>query len=415
MIKYLKLSFLVVFFSGTLLAQQSFVYTYELTEFNRAVELYKDKQYQAAQILFDKVKSKTDNMEVESDCAYYFANCAIRLDQMGADVLVESFVEDYPTSTKTNQAYIEVAHYYFDQGNYPKSLEWFDKADSNNMSQAEREKYNFQKGYAYFTAKNTKEATKYFNQVVNSKTFGSQAKYYLGYMSYETDDYKSANQYFDQVSDQEKYKEKMGYFQADMNFKLGNFQKAIDLGLEQLPKSKGEERSELSKIIGESYFNLKQYDKALPHLLAYNGKKGKWTNTDFYQLGYTYYQQKDYENAISQFNKIIDGNDGVAQNAYYHLAESYLKTDKKQQALNAFKTASEMEFDLKIQEDAYLNYTKLSYEIGNPYKSVPEIMNAYLDKYPNSPYKSEINNLLISSYITSKNYKEALSLLEKNK
>ena len=149
--------------------------------------------------------------------------------------------------------------------------------------------------------------------------------------------------------------------------------------------------------------------------MAYKGKKGKWNNTDFYQLGYTYYQQKDYENAISQFNKIIDGNDGVAQNAYYHLAESYLKTDKKQQALNAFKTASEMEFDLKIQEDAYLNYAKLSYEIGNPYKSVPEVMNDYMAKYPNTPYKSEINTLLISSYITSKNYKEALVLLEKNK
>ncbi|NHM05271.1 tetratricopeptide repeat protein [Flavobacterium celericrescens] len=415
MIKYLKLSFLVVFFSGTLLAQQSSVYTHDLSEFNRAIELYKDKQYQAAQILFDKVKTKTHNQEVEADCAYYIANCAIRLNQMGADVLVEAFVEDYPTSTKTNQAYIEVAHYYFDEGNYPKSLEWFDKADSNSMSQADKEKYNFQKGYAYFTAKNNKEATKYFNMVVNSKTFGSQAKYYLGYMSYETDDYKSANEYFEQVSDQDKYKEKMGYFQADMNFKLGNFQKAIDLGEAQMPKSRADEKSELSKIIGESYFNLKKYDKALPYLLDYKGKKGKWNNTDFYQLGYAYYQQKDYENAIAQFNKIIEGNDAVAQNAYYHLAESYLKTDKKQQALNAFKTASEMEFDAKIQEDAYLNYAKLSYEIGNPYQSVPEIMNAYLAKYPNSSYKQEINTLLISSYITSKNYKEALSLLEKNK
>ena len=87
---------------------------------------------------------------------------------MGADVLVESFVEDYPTSNKNKSRYIEVAHYYFDQGNYPKSLEWFDKADSNNMSQAERENI-ISKGYAYFTAKNTKEATKYFNQVVNSR------------------------------------------------------------------------------------------------------------------------------------------------------------------------------------------------------------------------------------------------------
>jgi TolA-binding protein len=42
-------------------------------------------------------------------------------------------------------------------------------------------------------------------------------------------------------------------------------------------------------------------------------------------------------------------------------------------------------------------------------------MNAYLSKYPNTSYKQEINTLLISSYITSKNYKEALVLLEKNK
>jgi len=62
-----------------------------------------------------------------------------------------------------------------------------------------------------------------------------------------------------------------------------------------------------------------------------------------------------------------------------------------------------------------LNYAKLSYEIGNPYQSVPSILNGYLNKYPNSPFKQEINNLLIDSYISSKNYKEALVLLEKNK
>lgn len=415
MIKILKFSFFLIFATHTIWAQQSSIYTHDLKEFDKAVALYKDKQYQSAQILFDNVKNNVTNDEIKADCAYYIANCAIRLNQMGADDLIEQFVEDYPTSTKQNQAYIEVAHYYFDQGSYAKSLEWFDKANENSMSYEDLEKYNFQKGYVYFTVKNTSEATKYFNKVINSKTYGSQAKYYLGYMSYETDDYENATQYFDQVQDKEKYKEKMGYFQADMNFKLGKFQEAINLGLEQLPKSNAIEKSELSKIIGESYFNLKQYDKALPYLLDYRGKKGKWNNTDYYQLGYAYYQQKDYENAIAQFNKIINGNDFVAQNAYYHLAESYLKTDKKQQALNAFKTASEMDFDLKIQEDAFLNYAKLSYEIGNPYQSVPEVLNAYLNKYPNTSYKQEINNLLISSYITSKNYKEALSLLEKNK
>lgn len=396
-------------------AQQSNIYTHELTDFDKAVALYKDKQYQAAQILFNKVKTANSNYEVKSDCAYYSANCAIRLEQSGADAMMEDFVKDYPTSSKQNQAFIEVAHYYFEQSNYPQALKYFEKVDEGSMTNEEREKFNFQKGYCFFSAKNKKEADKYFNKVANSKEFGSQAKYYLGYMAYETDNYKEATQYFDQVQDQDKYKEKMSYFQADMNFKLGNFQKAIDLGVPQLSKSNAEEKSELNKIIGESYFNLKQYDEALPYLKEYRGKKGKWNNTDFYQLGYAYYKAGDYENAIGEFNKIISGQDGVAQNAYYHLGESYLKLGKKQEALNAFKTASEMEFEAKIQEDAYLNYAKLSYEIGNPYQSVPEVLMGYLNKYPQTAYKQEIENLLINSYITSKNYKEALSLLEKNK
>ena len=83
-----------------------------------------------------------------------------------------------------------------------------------------------------------------------------------------------------------------------------------------------------------------------------------------------------------------------------------MNTDKKQQALNAFKNASEMQKKKKIQEDANLNYAKLSYEIGNSYQSVPDVLNSFMTKYPNSPNKTELQTLLINSYITSKNYKE---------
>ncbi|OUL60186.1 lipopolysaccharide assembly protein LapB [Flavobacterium sp. AJR] len=406
---------LVLLLSIKVSAQKSAIYTYDLKDFDKALSLYNDKQYTSAQIIFEKVKDKETREEVKADCAYYIANCAIRTNQPNADELMERFVEDYPISTKQNQAYIEVAHYFFDQANYPKALQWFDRVDENYMSKSDLDKFNFQKGYSYFNSKKKKEATAYFNKVVNSPEYGSQAKYYLGFMAYEGDDYKEATKYFDEVSGEEKYKEKLSYYQADMNFKLGNFQKAIDLGQKAMPKSNEIEKSELNKIIGESYFNLKAYDKAIPFLVQYKGKKGKWNNTDFYQLGYAYYQQKDYENAISQFNKIIEGKDFVAQNAYYHLGQSYLNTDKKQQALNAFKNATEMDFDKAIQEDASLNYAKLSYEIGNSYQTVPAVLLDFLKKYPNNSSKSEVEKLLIDSYISSKNYSEALTLLEKNK
>ncbi|KAB1158020.1 tetratricopeptide repeat protein [Flavobacterium luteum] len=414
--KFSRLFFLLFLIEFTIVsAQKTAIYTNDLQDFNRAISLYKENQYQSAQIIFDKVKSAIKSTDIQADCSYYSAICAIHLNQSNADEAMENFVRDYPTSPKQNQAYIEVAHYYFDQGKFPQALEWFDKVDESSLSYDNLDRFNFQKGYSYFSANKKKEATPYFNKVLNSKEFGSQAKYYLGFMAYDNDDYKNATKYFDQVSSEEKYSEKLSYFKADMNFKSGNFQKAIDLGLVAMPKSTALEKSELNKIIGESYFNLKQYDKSISYLSAYKGKKGRWSNTDFYQLGYAYYEQNDFENAISQFNKIIEGKDAVAQNAYYHLGKSYMNTDKKQQALNAFKNASEMQYDLKIQEDANLNYAKLSYEIGNSYQSVPDVLSAFISKYPNSPSKQEVETLLINSFITSKNYKGALELLEKNK
>jgi hypothetical protein len=75
--------------------------------------LFNDGQFHP-KLYLKKVKSETNDDELKSDCSYYDATCAIRLNQANADIM-ERFVSDYPTSAKSNQAFIEVAHYYFDQ------------------------------------------------------------------------------------------------------------------------------------------------------------------------------------------------------------------------------------------------------------------------------------------------------------
>lgn len=404
-----------VFTSLSGFSQQSAVYTHSMVEFNRALEMYNNGQYLAAQNLFDKIKDKSDDETIKSDCAYYIANAAVRLNQQDADTLMEEFVHDYPTSLKRNSAYLDVADYYFENGKYSQAQKWYDQVDSSSLSAKAQEKYNFNKGYVHFQAKRFDEAKKYFNRVTTSQQYGAQAKYYLGYIAYEGDDYQEATERFDEVRGDDRYLKDLSYYQADMNFKMGEFERAIAMGKSQFDNSTPQEKNQLSKIIGESYFNLELYADAIPYLKEYKGTNGKWNNTDYYQLGYAYYKQKDYEKAIGEFNKIVDGKNAVSQNAYYHLAESYLKLGKKQQALNAFKNASEMEFNAQIQEDAFLNYAKLSYEIGNSYKSTPLVLLDFIEKYPNNSATNDLKILLIDSYITSKNYKEALNLLENNK
>ncbi|NQX85213.1 MAG: tetratricopeptide repeat protein [Flavobacteriaceae bacterium] len=415
MIKKRVLVVALVMWCNFMFAQKSATYTSHLVTYQKALALYKSKQYLAAQSLFNKIEDATTDEVVQSDCAYYIANCAVRMNQHNAEDLIQKFVENYPTSTKRNTAYKDVGDYYYENSKYAYARKWYDKVEESALGREERDAFNFKNGYANYITKDFKTAKQYLSRVENSEKYGSQAKYYIGFIAYEGDDYDNATRYFEQVSDNEKYKEKLSYFQADLNFKLGDFEKAIQLAKTHIPKSNTEEVSELSKIIGESYFNLKQYEEAIPYLTAYRGRKGKWNNTDYYQLGYAYYKQNDFEKAISEFNKIIDGNNSVAQNAYYHLGESCINLEKKQEALNAFRNASQMDYDLKIQEDAWLNYAKISYQIGNPYQSVPQVLAGYLKKYPETLHKEEIQTLLIDSYITSKNYKEALVLLEGKK
>jgi len=404
--------FLGMVLSGT--AQETQIFSHENKQYQDALALYNNQQYQAAQNLFEQVKASTDDEETEANSVYYAANAAIRLGQRGADKLMEDFVERYPTSTKRNSAFMDVADYYFETGKYPYALKWYKKVEQNAMSRKDKERFNFNMGYSYYSANRPDEAEKYLSKVSNSPKYGSQAEYYLGYIAYEQDDYDSANERFDKITDPAVLEEKLSYYQADLNFKLGNFEKAIEMAQKQLPKSNRREISELNKIIGESYFNLERYEEAIPYLKKYKGKRGKWSNTDFYLLGYSYYKQGDFQDAIGQFNKIIDGTNAVAQNAYYHLAECYLKLDQKTEALNAFRNTSQMSFSSAIEKDARLNYARLSYEIGNPYEPVPEVMMAYLEKFPKDEHEDEIKNLLVDSFITSKNFAGAMELLEKN-
>ncbi|NNE75957.1 MAG: hypothetical protein HKN31_02675, partial [Pricia sp.] len=273
-------------FMGT--SQETKIYTHDHKDYQDALALYNNEQYQAAQSIFAKVKNTADDLETKANSAYYEANAAVRLNQLGADRLMEDFVENYPTSTKRNSAYVDVAEYYFETGKYPYALKWYNRVDQKALSRKEMDKFDFNYGYSLFSSGKQKEAERYLQKVENSAVYGSQAKYYLGYMAYQQDDYDTANQRFDEINDPEILEEKMDYYQADMNFKLGKFEEAIALAKQQMARGDRREQSELSKIIGESYFNLEQYANAIPYLEDYKGKRGKWSNTDYYLLGYSY-------------------------------------------------------------------------------------------------------------------------------
>ncbi len=347
----------------------------------------------------------------QKDVQFNKLSNALRLNYSGAEKMLSQFKEDFPNASETKTIDLDVANYYFKNEKYRYALKWYQSISESEVPKSEQPLFNFNKGYSLFSAKNYKKAKPYLEKVKDHKTYESDAHYYLGHIAYQLEDFDGALTSFQNISNPTQ-KENLIYFQADMNFHLGRFDQAIDLAKEALKKANKEEVSELSKIIGESYFNQESYADAIPYLERYEGKKGTWDNTDFYQLGYAYFKQNNYDQAIGQFNKIIGNKNALAQNAYYALAECYLNTNQKSAALNAFKGASAMNFNPAIQEDAFLNYAKLSYDIGNPFEEPPNVLVAFLEAYPKNEQVARIEELLINSYTKNKNYAAALEILE---
>ena len=413
-----KFAFLVVLiFSCSLIsAQQTEMNANNLATYNNAIKLYNNKAYAAAQKKFKEVAEKTKNIgALKSDSEYYNAMCAIKLNQTEADKMVLSFVENNPNSNKKEKAFLNVGNYYFANKKASYALKWYAKVNPKALSTENKKELDFKMGYAMLTTGNLKLARNKFLPLINDARYGNDARYYYGFIAYKQKDYETAETHLTEIAKQASYKNEATYYLLDISFKDGRFEESIKIGKKLLLNKTQKNSSDISKIIGESYFNLKKYKEALPYLRTYKGKRGKWNNTDYYQLGYAYYKQNDFENAVKNFNKIIGDKNAVSQNAYYHLAECYLYLEKKPEALNAFKSASELDFDAKIKEDAFLNYAKLSYEQGNPYKSVADVLQDFLSAYPKSPYYQEINQLVVTSYLYQQDYKGALDYLAKKK
>ena len=352
--------------------------------------------------------SATDNELQEIN--YLKMVTALRLNYPGAVKLIENFSLDYPNNTILKTVYLDLANYYFNNQKYSYAHKWFAKVKATDVPEAALPEFYFNKGYTLFSKKKYPQAKVLLENVKFNTKYESDAHYYLGHIAYQSEDYAEASNSFTQVSKKDQM-ENLGYFQVEMNFKLGRFVKAIELGEKEIQNQAGDNFSELSKIIGESYFNIEQYGKALNHLKNYMGKMGKWTHEDFYQLGYAYYETGNYSQAIDQFNKIISKKDKLAQNAYYYLAECYLKKERKSSALNAYRSAASMTFNADISKIALLNYARLSYEIGNPYEKVPQLIIRYLETYPKTSEEQELTALLLSSYTNSGDYDGVLTVL----
>jgi TolA-binding protein len=421
-LKKIIIALILIQFSGyfpTLQAQETHVYRTDLRSYAEGIELFQKEKFSAAIRSFEKVQEQINdqNSEVYVNATFYKALCALNLFNKDAEFQLKEFVSTYPESPKVKSAYFQLGKYNYRKKKWEKVIYWFGKTDAFEFSNTELYEYNFRLGYSFFRLDKLPEAAPYFHELIDIPSpYYVPANYYYAHISYLEGNYQSALQGFDKIRSDKKFGVIIPYYVTQIYYKQEKYDTLIRYATPLLENQKTKRKPEISKLVGDAYFNKGEFTEAIPFLQFYIKEGNQPKREEYFQLAFAQMQNKDLESAIKYFSRISASDDELSQKAIYNLANCYMQKQNKPYARNAFYKASKMDYNELIAQESLLNYAKLSYEISyDPYTEAIEAFIQYLDQYPDAIKKNEAFENLVNIYLSTNNYRAALASLETTK
>ena len=361
----------------------------------------------------DEPESNAEIKLIKENAKFYEAVCALALGNQDAVDLFVHFTEEFPLNPNAKLAYFYIGKSYFGKNKYDKAIEWFEKTNPSSFAQKERLEHQFKQGYSYFQLNDFEKAEPLFEVVKKTTSpYQESATYYFAYINYLNKEYKTALANFEKLKGSPTYEASYPYYISSMYYLDERYDEVIDYSLAAINKTKQQFEAEMLSLVAASYFAKAEFINAEKYFTAfYNKDKKEIKNNLFtYQYGYTLFQNGKFKESIAILEK-LNTDDIYLQNGMFTLAKSALQLQNKEKARSAFFRASRLEFDKNIQEEAWLNYAKLSYELEFNQQALEATQN-FLKLFSESKKINEAKTLLGEILLTSKNYQAAIDILE---
>ena len=407
-------------FSFSAFAQPTHAISDPEKNFKDAKELFVKEQFALAYPLFAALKAEnpdntiSNHTYINDDVNYYYIVCQLKLQQPVAVQDARHYISVVSNEPRRQLLSYHLAKYYFIKEDFSNAINYYERAGLDNLSNDEIADAKFEKAYCYFNLKQFPEAKPLFDEIhqLPDNKYFIPANYYYGFISYYEKNYNEALKAFKLVETKEEYKGVVPYYIAEIYYFQGKKEEALRYGESVLGRAGTLfYQKEMNLLIGQLYFEKKNYKKALPLLEAYVNSSAQVTKEVMYELSYCYYDANKLDKAIEGFKQLSTEKDSMGQNSMYLLGDCYLRTNQKANARNAFQYSAYNNSNKLQQQISRFNYAKLSYELGYQDIALNE-MKKYLADYPNSEYDIEAKEILVSLLANTNNFADALQLYE---
>ena len=381
----------------------------QVSDYRDALRLYEKGLFARSKMIFDKIESDT---EKKADPAGYSLLCDVRSNVPGYENRIDVFLEKYPYSVLTPQVRFYHALNLFDAGEYKAASEQFSLIGEESLYRDQRMEFIFKSAYCNLESGNIYSARDGFREVEKGKVtdYTAPSRYALGYIEYNLKNFNEAIAWFEKSSTDVRFKEMSDYYIMECRFLLKDYDYVIKTGNQMYKTISADRKPHLARIISESYLVRDDVDNARKFYdLSMAGGKDEKTRADWFYGGSVLYAVKDYKGAIANFTQMGERCDSIGQIASYNLGFSYIQTKDKVSALEAFKEASQLQFDEAIAEDAFFNYAKLAFDINSDISA----FNEYLYRYSDARRGEIIYSYIALAALQNRDYASAVEAYDK--
>ncbi len=396
--------------------QETFTYDNIDKNFFEGKELFSQRKFAASLVYFNRFleQKKVADSEKIQEAHYYIACEAYEMRRENAATLLGNYLQNYPYTQFKDKVYLMLGNLSFQKKKYKKALVFYDNVTDRRLSDEEAAELNFNQGYSYLAIEDYSKAMSYFKQLRGKKSkYANSAAYYYSYCQYSQKNYDAALEGFLAIKDQAEFSAFVPYYIIQIYYYKKDYDNLIPYAEKVLSENPSAPNNvEVNRILGEIAYQRNDYQKTIEYLKAYAKGNPKVMRNDMYILGMSYFNVFDFKNAANSLTKVTSVKDSLSQNAYLHLGHSYVQLENKNNARMSYRTASEMDFDKKVKEEAAYNYILTTFETTTPFGESIKAFEAFLNEFPDSEYKQRVTENLITAYMSSKNFNAARESLD---
>jgi TolA-binding protein len=382
----------------------------------RGKQMYESHNYVGAIDQLEHMKQLPAEASMREQADYYIALSRFERGDDGSLMALQRFIDQYPASTKALEAQMKIGNYYFYRGQWESALLSYSLVRNRALDLNSDEDLEYRRAYCNLRLGNYREAERQYNELDRSTRYAGASEFYKAYLDYAQGDYNEAIEKFSRIPEGSELGYQSQYYLTQIDYNKKHYNDVIAAGTALLEQHGNDYfDAELNRIVGESYYHLGNDRQARTYLRRYlDNPEGEPYRTAAYTMGVLDYRDGNYQAVVDNMLHVTDGSDALAQSAYLYLGQAKRQLNDLNGANMAFQQAAMMDCDKSVRETAYYNYAVgVSKGARTPFDKSVDLFENFINEYPNSRYKDNVEDYLVDAYMGTTDYQRALTSINR--